>query len=137
MCLAGNDGSPFPFFDGDDFKLDQLQKFDHRSPAHRLSVHESRPCHSLQETPGQEGNPNLSPCQFCSLIAVYRDVWRYQGMFSSWERFRPKHTFPGLGIGTGAFIVYLAYDLLLAKPSHGGHGGHGTTHGATREETSH
>jgi hypothetical protein len=39
-------------------------------------------------------------------------------MFSTWERFRPKHTFPGLGIGTGAFIVYLAYDY-LSKPSHG------------------
>ena len=55
-------------------------------------------------------------------------------MFSTWERFRPKYTFPGLGIGTGAFLVYLAYDLLLAKPSHGGHG---TAHGATHEDTRH
>jgi hypothetical protein len=47
-----------------------------------------------------------------------RDAWRYKGMFSTWERFRPKHTFPGLGIGTGAFVVYLLADYLL-KPSHG------------------
>ena len=57
-------------------------------------------------------------------------------MFSKWERFRPKHTFPGLGIGTGAFLVYLAYDLLLAKPSRR-HGGHGETHGASHETVSH
>src|SRR5271154_5218668 len=92
-----------------------------------LALH--RPCHSLQETPGQKGDPNPSASQSCLLIDVFRDVWRYQGMFSSWERFRPKHTFPGLGIGTGAFLVYLAYNLLLAKPSHGGHGGHGAMHG--------
>jgi hypothetical protein len=47
----------------------------------------------------------------------FRDAWRYKGIFSTWERFRPKHTFPGLGIGTGAFIIYLAADFLM-KPSH-------------------
>jgi len=42
-------------------------------------------------------------------------------MFSTWERFRPKHTFPGLGIGTAAFGVYLVYDFLFNKPAHGGY----------------
>ena len=53
------------------------------------------------------------------MLTLSRDAWRYKGIFSTWERFRPKHTFPGLGIGTGAFIIYLAADYLLAKPSHG------------------
>ena len=60
--------------------------------------------------------------------SLFRDAWRYQGMFSTWERFRPKHTIPGLGIGTGAFIIYLAYDFLVSKPSHGRHvAAHGET----------
>lgn len=42
-------------------------------------------------------------------------------MFSTWERFRPKHTFPGLGIGTAAFAVYLVADFLFSKPAHAGH----------------
>ena len=58
-------------------------------------------------------------------------------MFSTWERFRPKHTFPGLGIGTGAFVIYLAYDFLFSKPSHGGHGTAEAGHGASHEEASH
>jgi len=41
-------------------------------------------------------------------------------MFSTWERFRPKHTFPGLGIGTAAFGAYLVFDFLFSKSSHGG-----------------
>jgi hypothetical protein len=42
-------------------------------------------------------------------------------MFSTWERFRPKHTWPGMGIGTAAFALYLVYDFLLAKPAHAAH----------------
>ena len=45
------------------------------------------------------------------------EQWRYSGPFTRWSRFRG--AFPGLGIGTGAFIVYLAYDAVVAKPEHG------------------
>jgi NADH dehydrogenase (ubiquinone) 1 beta subcomplex subunit 3 len=56
-----------------------------------------------------------------SNVFFIRDAWRYQGIFSTWERFRPKNTFPGLGIGTAAFAVYLVFDFLSSKPSHSGH----------------
>jgi NADH-ubiquinone oxidoreductase B12 subunit family len=53
------------------------------------------------------------------MMLMNRDAWRYQGMFSTWERFRPKHSFPGLGLGVAAFAVYLAYDFAFGKPPHG------------------
>ncbi|TPX71074.1 hypothetical protein SpCBS45565_g01367 [Spizellomyces sp. 'palustris'] len=37
-----------------------------------------------------------------------RDAWRYHAFFSKSNRIRSM--FPGLGIGTAAFAVYLAYD---------------------------
>jgi hypothetical protein len=54
-------------------------------------------------------------------VLILRDAWRYQGIFSTWERLRPKNTLPGLGIGTGAFLVYLAADFLFSKPASHGH----------------
>ncbi|KAI9692031.1 MAG: hypothetical protein M1820_009606 [Bogoriella megaspora] len=45
------------------------------------------------------------------------EQWRYGGPFSRWSRFN--RAFPGLGLATGAFIIYLAYDAVLAKPAHG------------------
>jgi len=66
------------------------------------------------------------------ILTVCRDAWRYQGMFSSWERFRPKHSFPGLGLGVGLFAVYLAYDFVFGRPAHGTVGRH-TGPGAVSE----
>ena len=107
------------------------------NPAHGLlSVpHESFiyqqhrwPCLSRQETPGAEGTPLPSryPIQQNSrpvnlILTTCRDAWRYQGIFSTWERFRPKHSFPGLGLGVGLFAVYLAYDFAFGRPAHAAH----------------
>lgn len=43
-----------------------------------------------------------------------------------------KSAFPGLGIGGGAFLVYLAYEAVFVKDEHG-HGeiGHGADHHTT------
>ncbi|KAK3061180.1 hypothetical protein LTS18_006861 [Coniosporium uncinatum] len=52
------------------------------------------------------------------------EAWRYQGMFTRWNRF--KGAFPGLGIATVAFGVYLAYEAVFLKDEHTHHvGGHG------------
>lgn len=48
-----------------------------------------------------------------------RDAWRYEGQFLRFNRF--KSAFPGLGIATAAFAVYLAYDKLIKKDSHAAH----------------
>jgi hypothetical protein len=69
-------------------------------------------------TPGDPWARRCIPKRPIHDSLTYRDAWRYKGMFSAWERFRPKHTFPGLGIGTGAFFIYLAADYFF-KPSHG------------------
>ncbi|KAI0480308.1 hypothetical protein GGR56DRAFT_671435 [Xylariaceae sp. FL0804] len=53
------------------------------------------------------------------------EAWRYEGEFSRWSRF--KHSFPGLGIATVAFGVYLAYEQLFMKDEHHGEG-HGEGH---------
>jgi len=54
------------------------------------------------------------------------EAWRYTGPFTRFNRF--KRAFPGLGIATGAFAVYLVYEaLFLKKDSHHGEG-HGDEH---------
>jgi len=47
-----------------------------------------------------------------------REAWRYSGPFAANTR-RWKGTFPGLGIATGAFALYLAYDMFVAEKEHG------------------
>lgn len=43
-----------------------------------------------------------------------RDAWRYEGQFTRFNRF--KGAFPGFGIGLAAFIVYVGYEKVTAKP---------------------
>ncbi|KAI0481731.1 NADH-ubiquinone oxidoreductase B12 subunit family-domain-containing protein [Xylaria cf. heliscus] len=50
------------------------------------------------------------------------EAWRYKGTFSRWNRL--KGAFPGLGIATVAFAVYLGYEQLFLQDSH-----HGDAHG--------
>ncbi|KAF1981034.1 hypothetical protein K402DRAFT_299341, partial [Aulographum hederae CBS 113979] len=46
------------------------------------------------------------------------EEWRYTGPFTRWNRF--KGSFPGLGIATVAFGVYLVYEaVFLNEPHHG------------------
>lgn len=45
---------------------------------------------------------------------ICREAWRYEGPFNG-RTLRWKGTFPGLGIATVAFGVYLAYDTFVAK----------------------
>jgi len=63
---------------------------------------------------------------FLTLLS-HSEAWRYNGPFTRWNRL--KGSFPGLGIGAGAFVVYLAYEALFVKDEHG-HGeiGHGKDH---------
>ncbi|OJD39067.1 nadh-ubiquinone oxidoreductase b12 subunit family protein [Diplodia corticola] len=49
-----------------------------------------------------------------------REAWRYTGPFSRWNRF--KSAFPGLGIATVAFGVYLGYEAIFLKDDHAHHG---------------
>ncbi|KIW09207.1 uncharacterized protein PV09_00135 [Verruconis gallopava] len=51
------------------------------------------------------------------------EAWRYTGPFSTRNRFRG--SFPGLGIGAGAFAVYLVVEALFFKDDHA----HGKEHG--------
>ncbi|KAL8961238.1 MAG: hypothetical protein Q9193_002176 [Seirophora villosa] len=50
------------------------------------------------------------------------EEWRYTGPFTRWNRF--KGAFPGFGIATVAFTVYLGYEyMFLRDKDHGeGHG---------------
>lgn len=52
------------------------------------------------------------------------EAWRYAGPFTRWNRL--KGAFPGFGWGAGAFAVYLVYEQLFMKDSHG----HGEEHGS-------
>ncbi|KAI1495596.1 NADH-ubiquinone oxidoreductase B12 subunit family-domain-containing protein [Biscogniauxia marginata] len=55
------------------------------------------------------------------------EAWRYTGTWSRWNRF--KGAFPGLGIATVAFAVYLGYEQLFLKDEHHHHAeGHGEEH---------
>lgn len=59
-------------------------------------------------------------------LILHREAWRYTGPFTRFNRF--KRAFPGLGIATGAFAVYLVYEaVFLKKDSHHGEG-HGDEH---------
>lgn len=58
---------------------------------------------------------------------LYSEAWRYTGPFTRWNRL--KGAFPGLGLGTAAFGVYLVYEALFVKDEHGhGEVGHGKDH---------
>ncbi|TGJ81986.1 hypothetical protein E0Z10_g6772 [Xylaria hypoxylon] len=52
------------------------------------------------------------------------ETWRYSGTFSRWNRF--KGAFPGLGIATVAFAVYLGYEQFFLQDDH--HDAHGNEH---------
>lgn len=54
------------------------------------------------------------------LICYHSEKWRYNGLFSRWNRF--KGGFPGLGIATVAFAAYCGYEYLFVKDEH--HGEH-------------
>ncbi|KAF2457295.1 NADH-ubiquinone oxidoreductase b12 [Lineolata rhizophorae] len=41
------------------------------------------------------------------------EAWRYSGQFTRWNRL--KGAFPGLGIATVAFGIYLGYEALFTK----------------------
>ncbi|KAK8213164.1 hypothetical protein M8818_002462 [Zalaria obscura] len=51
------------------------------------------------------------------------EAWRYTGPFTRWNRL--KGAFPGLGVATVAFGVYLAYEAVSVKDEH-----HGDSHGS-------
>lgn len=53
------------------------------------------------------------------------EAWRYQGVFTRFNRF--KRAFPGLGIATVAFAGYCAYEHFFLKDEHHGEG-HGDAH---------
>lgn len=53
------------------------------------------------------------------------ETWRYTGPFTRWNRF--KGAFPGLGIATVAFTVYVVYEQLFLKDDHHS-SGHGDEH---------
>jgi NADH dehydrogenase (ubiquinone) 1 beta subcomplex subunit 3 len=57
---------------------------------------------------------------------VYSEAWRYTGPFSRMNRFRG--VFPGFGIGLAAFGVYMVYEQMFMKSSHGHGEGHGEEH---------
>lgn len=54
---------------------------------------------------------------------MHSEQWRYTGPFSRWNRF--KGSFPGLGIATVAFGVYLVAEQLFFKEEHGHHSSDG------------
>ncbi len=55
------------------------------------------------------------------------EAWRYTGPFTRFNRLRG--SFPGLGLATVAFAVYLGYEAIFVKDEHG-HGeiGQGKDH---------
>ncbi|KAH4274602.1 hypothetical protein HBI04_117720 [Parastagonospora nodorum] len=57
------------------------------------------------------------------------EQWRYTGPFTRFQRF--KGSFPGLGIATVAFGVYLAAEQAGLLGSEGGHHGDGGHHDET------
>jgi NADH dehydrogenase (ubiquinone) 1 beta subcomplex subunit 3 len=56
-------------------------------------------------------------------LQLRSEQWRYTGPFSRWNRF--KGSFPGLGIATVAFGVYLVAEQLFFKEEHGHHSADG------------
>lgn len=71
---------------------------------------------------------SISFCYDVTLVLIadnfrsIREAWRYTGPFTRRNRF--KGTLPGLGIGAGAFGLYLVYEQLFLKDDH-----HGAQHG--------
>ena len=59
------------------------------------------------------------------LTYEFSEAWRYTGPFTRRQRF--KNLFPGFGIASAAFAVYLVYDFATAKADD--HGGHSEEHG--------
>ena len=53
---------------------------------------------------------------FVGLTCYNREAWRYTGPFTRAKRFRG--AFPGLGLGAGAFAIYLVAETLLFKDDH-------------------
>jgi NADH dehydrogenase (ubiquinone) 1 beta subcomplex subunit 3 len=62
----------------------------------------------------------LLACTSIADMEAYSEAWRYTGPFTRYNRL-VKGSFPGLGIATGAFAAYLAYEALFLKDDH--HGG--------------
>lgn len=58
----------------------------------------------------------------------HSEAWRYEGVFSRWNRF--KRGFPGLGIATVAFAAYCGYEYYFLGGGDAHHGGkdHGEGH---------
>jgi hypothetical protein len=83
---------------------------------------------SRSSVPHQECQPTThgEDCQWKSIPwhcldktdGVDSEAWRYTGPFSRFNRF--KSAFPGLGIATGAFAVYLVAEQLFFKEEHHG-----------------
>lgn len=61
-----------------------------------------------------------------SRLTISSEAWRYSGPFTRFNRF--KGSLPGLGIGAGAFGIYLVVDALFLKDDHA-HGNDHTTAG--------
>ncbi|KAI1815300.1 NADH-ubiquinone oxidoreductase B12 subunit family-domain-containing protein [Poronia punctata] len=86
----------------------------------------------LRAQHGHHHKPNITgfdPTKFAHAAGQPRydpwaraEAWRYTGTFSRWNRF--KNAFPGLGIATVAFAVYLGYEHFTATDDH-----HGDAHG--------
>jgi len=67
--------------------------------------------------------PNVAMRTRTAHLQWYSEQWRYTGPFSRINRFRG--SFPGLGIATGAFAVYLVAEQLFFKEEHGHHSADG------------
>lgn len=50
---------------------------------------------------------------------AHSEAWRHTGPFTRFQRFRS--AFPGLGIATVAFAIYLGYEQAFAKDEHAHH----------------
>jgi hypothetical protein len=72
-----------------------------------------------------------SRCKYLPAPSLYihSEQWRYTGPFTRFQRF--KGSFPGLGIATVAFGVYLAAEQAGLLGSEGGHHGDGGHHDET------
>ena len=67
-------------------------------------------------------------CEIHANTGTSREAWRYTGPFTRWNRF--KGSFPGLGIATVAFAIYLGYEAVFMRDDQHGHieSGHGEEH---------
>ncbi|KAI5864644.1 NADH-ubiquinone oxidoreductase B12 subunit family-domain-containing protein [Durotheca rogersii] len=99
------------------------------------------PSRILRAHPGEK--PNVTGFDVRKFIAAAgqprydpwerAEAWRYQGPFTRWNRFRG--AFPGLGIATVAFALYLGYEQLFLKDAH--HHGDGDGHAHAHDEKHH